>query len=41
MKIGVISTTNGLRWGGNEELWATMAEEAFKERLEVAGFRLS
>ena len=35
VKIGVISTWNGL-WGGSEELWATMVEEAFKERLEVA-----
>jgi glycosyltransferase involved in cell wall biosynthesis len=36
MKIGVISTWNGSSWGGSEELWATMVEEAFKERLEVA-----
>jgi glycosyltransferase involved in cell wall biosynthesis len=36
MKIGVISTLNNLHWGGSEELWATMVEEALKERLEVA-----
>jgi glycosyltransferase involved in cell wall biosynthesis len=36
MKIGVISTWNGTSWGGSEELWAAMVEEAFKERLEVA-----
>jgi len=36
MKIGVISTLNGLPWGGSEELWATMVEEAFNERLQVA-----
>lgn len=36
MKIGVISTVNGLPWGGSEELWATMIDEASKERLEVA-----
>lgn len=36
MKIGVISTLNGVPWGGSEELWASMVEEALKERLEVA-----
>jgi len=36
MKLGVISTWNGSAWGGSEELWATMVEEAIKERLEVA-----
>ncbi|TMA87219.1 MAG: glycosyltransferase family 4 protein [Deltaproteobacteria bacterium] len=36
MKIGVISTASHTPWGGSEELWATMVEEAFKERLEVA-----
>ncbi|TMA87220.1 MAG: glycosyltransferase family 4 protein [Deltaproteobacteria bacterium] len=36
MKIGVISTMNGLPWGGSEELWASMVEEALKERFEVA-----
>ena len=36
MKIGVISTLNGLPWGGSEELWATMVAEALKERLDVA-----
>lgn len=36
MKIGVISTLNALPWGGSEELWASMVEEALKERLEVA-----
>jgi glycosyltransferase involved in cell wall biosynthesis len=36
MKIGVISTANGLPWGGSEELWATMVDEALKERLQVA-----
>jgi L-malate glycosyltransferase len=36
MKIGVISTVNGLSWGGSEELWATMVDEALKEGLEVA-----
>jgi glycosyltransferase involved in cell wall biosynthesis len=36
MKIGVISTWDGPSWGGSEELWATMVEEATKERLEVA-----
>lgn len=36
MKIGVISTLNDIAWGGSEELWACMVEEASKERLEVA-----
>lgn len=36
MKIGVISTWEGTDWGGSEELWATMVEEAFKEHLNVA-----
>jgi glycosyltransferase involved in cell wall biosynthesis len=36
MKIALISTLNGLSWGGSEELWATMVEEALKERLDVA-----
>ena len=36
MKIGVISTWDGPSWGGSEELWATMVEEATKERFEVA-----
>jgi glycosyltransferase involved in cell wall biosynthesis len=36
MKIGVISTWNGSPWGGSEELWATMVEDAFKQHLEVA-----
>jgi len=36
VKLGVISTWNGIAWGGSEELWATMVEEAIKERLEVA-----
>jgi glycosyltransferase involved in cell wall biosynthesis len=35
MKIGVISTANGLAWGGSEELWASMIEEAFTRRLDV------
>jgi glycosyltransferase involved in cell wall biosynthesis len=36
MKIGVISTASRTLWGGSEELWASMVEEAFKERLSVA-----
>jgi glycosyltransferase involved in cell wall biosynthesis len=36
MKIGVISTWDGRSWGGSEELWATMVEEAVKEHLQVA-----
>jgi L-malate glycosyltransferase len=36
MKIGVISTANGLAWGGSEELWAVMVEEASKRQIEVA-----
>jgi glycosyltransferase involved in cell wall biosynthesis len=36
MKIGVISTLTGVSWGGSEELWATMVDEASKEGLEVA-----
>jgi L-malate glycosyltransferase len=36
MKIGIISTLNGFSWGGSEELWASMGEEAFKEGMEVA-----
>ena len=36
MKIGVISTANGLPWGGSEELWFAMIDEALKKRLEVA-----
>jgi glycosyltransferase involved in cell wall biosynthesis len=36
MKIGVISTVNGLAWGGSEELWATMVNEASKAGLQVA-----
>src|SRR5258705_5127200 len=35
MKIGVISTLTGVSWGGSEELWATMVDEASKEGLEV------
>jgi glycosyltransferase involved in cell wall biosynthesis len=38
MRIAVISTwygTNGISWGGSEELWAAMVDEALKERLEV------
>ena len=37
MKIGVISTWNGTSWGGSEELWATMVDEALKQGLEVTG----
>jgi glycosyltransferase involved in cell wall biosynthesis len=36
MKIGVISTLNGVSWGGSEELWATMVEEALKDHQDVA-----
>jgi len=36
MKIGVISTWNGTSWGGSEELWATMVEEATRQQLQVA-----
>ena len=36
MKIGVISTLNGLSWGGSEELWATMVNDALRQRLKVA-----
>jgi hypothetical protein len=36
MKIGVISTLTGVSWGGSEELWATMVEEALKEHQDVA-----
>lgn len=36
MRIAVISTWNGSGWGGSEELWGTMVDEALKERLEVA-----
>jgi glycosyltransferase involved in cell wall biosynthesis len=36
MRIAVISTTHGISWGGSEELWATMVDEALKQGLEVA-----
>jgi len=36
MKIGVISTLTGVSWGGSEELWATMVEEALKDHQDVA-----
>jgi glycosyltransferase involved in cell wall biosynthesis len=36
MKIALISTLNGLSWGGSEDLWATMVDEALKERLDVS-----
>jgi glycosyltransferase involved in cell wall biosynthesis len=36
MKIAVISTMAGFRWGGSEELWATTATEAIKRGLDLA-----
>jgi glycosyltransferase involved in cell wall biosynthesis len=33
MRIGIISTMTGFRWGGSEELWATTATEAIKNGL--------
>jgi glycosyltransferase involved in cell wall biosynthesis len=35
MRIAVISTMTGFRWGGSEELWATTATEAIKEGAEL------
>ena len=36
MRIAIISTLNGFSWGGSEELWASMGEEAFKKGMRVA-----
>ena len=36
MKIAVISTMAGSPWGGSEELWAAMANEALNESFDVA-----
>jgi glycosyltransferase involved in cell wall biosynthesis len=36
MRIAIISTMTGFRWGGSEELWATTATEAIKKGLELA-----
>jgi L-malate glycosyltransferase len=36
MRIAVISTLTGISWGGSEDLWATMINEAVKECLEAA-----
>lgn len=36
MKIAIVSTMYGHSWGGSEELWALMAEEALKKGLEIA-----
>ena len=36
MKIAVISILNGIRWGGSEELWATMINSGLNEDLEIA-----
>jgi glycosyltransferase involved in cell wall biosynthesis len=36
MKIAVISTPTGIRWGGSEELWATMVDSGLNENLQLA-----
>lgn len=36
MKIAVISTMAGYPWGGSEELWAAMADEALDKSFDVA-----
>lgn len=36
MRIAIISTMSGFSWGGSEELWAAMANEALNESLDVA-----
>ena len=36
MKIAVISTLTNSPWGGSEELWVAMANEALKENIDVA-----
>lgn len=35
MRIAVISTMYGSHWGGSEELWAAMVEEALKDGIDV------
>ena len=36
MRIAVISTMAGYPWGGSEELWATMADEALNKSFSLA-----
>jgi glycosyltransferase involved in cell wall biosynthesis len=36
MKLGIISTMHSVPWGGSEELWAAMTEEALRQGIEVA-----
>jgi glycosyltransferase involved in cell wall biosynthesis len=38
MRLAVVSTMRGFPWGGSEELWAAMAEQALGRGIDVEAF---